>query len=96
MTIADILLEKVVTSKQLRLAVEMEGKRRARLENDAATKWLRLAMEMDEERKADCSYHTAQVGPGDRGRKKSTKRIGFNLDLDLDLTWIEIGVFFKE
>ena len=45
-------LEKVVTSKQLRLAVEIEEERRARLENDAATKRLRLAMEMDEERKA--------------------------------------------
>ena len=45
-------LEKVVASKQLRLAVETEEERRARLENDAATKRLRLAMEMDEERKA--------------------------------------------
>ena len=45
-------LEKVVTSKQLRLAVETEEERRARLENDAATEWFRLAMEMDEERKA--------------------------------------------
>ena len=42
----------MVTSKQLRLAVETEEERRARLENDAATKRLRLAMEMDEERKA--------------------------------------------
>ena len=42
----------VVTSKQLRLAVETEEERRARLENDAAIKRLRLAMEMDEERKA--------------------------------------------
>ena len=25
--------------------------------------------------------HTAQVGPGDRGRKKSKKRNGFDLDL---------------
>ena len=63
-------LEKVVVSKQLRLAVETEEERRARLENDAAAKWLRLAMEMDEERKAtlgeDGSYHTALVGPGDQ------------------------------
>ena len=42
-------LEKVVTSKPLRLAVETEEERRARLENDAAT---RLAVEMDEETKA--------------------------------------------
>ena len=41
----------MVTSKQLRLAVETEDERRARLENDAATKWHNLAMEMDEERK---------------------------------------------
>ena len=38
--------------KQLRLAIETEEERRARLENDAATKRLRLAMETDEERKA--------------------------------------------
>ena len=42
----------MVTSEQLRLAVETEEERRARLENDAATRRLRLAMEMDEERKA--------------------------------------------
>ena len=29
-----------------------------------------------------------QVGPGNRGQKKSKKRNGF----DLDLIWIEIGV----
>ena len=40
----------MVTSKQLRLAVEAEEERRARLE-DAATKRLRLAMEMDKESK---------------------------------------------
>ena len=43
-------LEKVVASKQLRLAVETEEERRARLENGYQR--LRLAMEMDEERKA--------------------------------------------
>ena len=56
----------MVTSKQLRLAVETEEERRARLENDAATKRLRLAVEMDEERKKtgeDGSYHTAHVSP---------------------------------
>ena len=42
----------MVSSEQLRLAVETEEERRARLENDAATKRLRLAMEMDKERKA--------------------------------------------
>ena len=37
----------------------------------------------------DSSYHTAQIGLGDRGRKKSKN--------GLDLIWIEIGLFkFKE
>ena len=45
-------LEKVVASKQLRLAVETEEEKRARLENDAATKQLTLAIETNEERKA--------------------------------------------
>ena len=44
--------EMVVASKQLRLAMETEEERRARLENDAAIKRLRLAMEMDKEGKA--------------------------------------------
>ena len=84
-------LEKVVANKQLRLAVETEEERRARLENDAATKRLRLVMETDEERKARLEkigcYHTAQVGPGDRGRKQSKKK-----EMDLILICIEIGV----
>ena len=42
----------MVASKQLRLTVETEEERRAKLDNDAATKRLRLAMEMDKERKA--------------------------------------------
>ena len=49
---SNLRLEKVVASKQLRLAAETEEERRARLENDAATKLLRLAMQMDEDRKA--------------------------------------------
>ena len=48
----NLRLEKVVASKELKLALETEEERRARLENDAATKRLRLAMETDEERKA--------------------------------------------
>ena len=38
----------------------------------------------------DDSYHTAQVGPRDRGREKSKKRIGFDLVLfgyNLDWDW---------
>ena len=51
-------------------------------------------LQRTEERKAedrsekigqDGSYHTAQIGLGDRGRKK--KKNG------LDLIWIEIGFF---
>ena len=53
----------MVASKQLRLAVETEEERRARLEIDVATKLLRLAMEMDEERKArlEMMVATAQL-----------------------------------
>ena len=47
---SNLRLEKVVASKQLRLAMETKEERRARLENDAATK--RLRMETEEERKA--------------------------------------------
>ena len=60
--------------------METEEDRRAKLENDAPTKRLRLAMETEEEKKSktgkDGSNHTdqAQVGPGDRGRKKSKEK----------------------
>ena len=59
----NLRLEKVVASKQLRLAVDTKEERRARLKNDAATKWLRLVMEMDEKRKArmDEMVATAQL-----------------------------------
>ena len=53
-----------------------------------ATKRHKLAMETDEERKARLDkmvvYHTAQVDPGNRGRKKSKN--------GLDIIWIEIKV----
>ena len=48
----NLRLDKVVTTKQLRLAVEIEEEGKERLKNDAATKRLRSAMEMDEGRKA--------------------------------------------
>ena len=39
------------------------------------------------------SYHTAQVGPGDRERKKEEQKKEWILYIfDLDLIWIEIGV----
>ena len=69
----------MVASKQLRLAVETQEERRARLENDAGTKRLRLAMETDKEKKA-MALETEE-------EKEEQKRNGFDLDL-----WIEIGV----
>ena len=54
-----------MASKQLRLAVETEEERRAKLEKDAASKWLRLAQETEEERRA---------------KKKVWISFGFNLD----------------
>ena len=46
-------LEKVVTNKQLRLAMEMEEEIRARLENVAATKQLSLAWRWMKKEKND-------------------------------------------
>ena len=56
-------LEKVVASKQLRLAEETEEERRVRPENNADTKLLRLAMETDEERKAILEKMVATTQP---------------------------------
>ena len=53
-------LEKVVASKQLRLAMETDEERKARLEM-VATKRLRLAMEMDEESKARLEKMVATI-----------------------------------
>ena len=69
-----VRLEKVVASKQLRLAVETEEERGTRLENDAATKRLKLAMEIDEERKARLEKMVATKHSGwpwRRTKKKS-------------------------
>ena len=46
---------------------ETDEERKASLEKMVATELLNLAMETDE----DGSYHSAEVSPGDRGRKKS-------------------------
>ena len=68
----------MVTNKQLRLAVETEEERTARLENNGSGwPWRRRKKSKTEE---DGSYQTAQVGPGDRGRKKSKIRNGIYLD----------------
>ena len=56
----------MVASKQLRLAVETEEERRARLENDTATKRLRLAMDGRRKKSktgGDGSSRTAHVNP---------------------------------
>ena len=87
----------MVASIQLRLAVETEVERRSRPENDAATKRLRLAMEMDEERKARLGNWWLPHSSGwpwrqrkkEEQKKKELIRFGF----DLNLIWIEIGVF---
>ena len=53
--------------RNLRLALETEEERRARLENDAATKRLRLAIGDGRRKKSktgeDGSYRTAHVSP---------------------------------
>ena len=56
----NLRLEKVVAGKQLRLTVETEEERRARLEND---KWLRLTMRRTSKTGEDGSYCTAHVSP---------------------------------
>ena len=47
-------LENDAATKWLRLAMDTDEERKARLE--IVTKWLRLAMEMDEERRARLEY----------------------------------------
>ena len=64
--------------KQLRLAVETEEDRRAKLENEIATKRLRLAIRKKSKTGENGINHTAQVSPGGRGIKKSKKRNGFD------------------
>ena len=88
---SNLRLEKVVASEQLRLAMETEDERRARLENDTAFKRLRLIMETEEERKANLVKMVATT----QLRLALMKKWN---GLDLDLIWIEIGVFknFKE
>ena len=49
---ASLYLEKVVSSKQLKFAMEMDVERKARLEKMVATTQPRLALETEEERRA--------------------------------------------
>ena len=78
----NLRLENVVASKQHSLAVEMDEEKRAKLEmnqlpNGSGWPW----RQTKKERKTR-EVVAVQVGPGDRGRKKSKKkRNGFDLDL---------------
>ena len=82
----------MVTSKEFTLAAETEEERRASLENDAATKRLRLAMETDEERKAlQKMVATTQLRLAMETEEE--RRAGIQFRFDIDLIWIEIGVF---
>ena len=65
---------------------EEQDLRMMQLPNGSGWPWRRTKKE--DKTGEDGSYHTAQVGPGDRGRKKSKKWIGFDLDL---LTWMEFS-----
>ena len=49
---ASLYLEKVVASKQLKVTMETNVERKARLEKIVATTQLRLALETEEERRA--------------------------------------------
>ena len=78
------------------MTMETEEERRARLENDAATKRLRLVMETEEERKArlvmivaTTQLRLALEAEDERSAKMEWIGYGF----DLNLIWIEIGVF---
>ena len=57
----------------------MDEERKARLKKMVATKRLKLAMEMDKKKRSktgeDGSYHTTQIGLGDRERKKEEQKM---------------------
>ena len=80
--------------------METEEDKRARPENDEATKRLWLAMETDEERKGrlEKMVVTALLRLALETEEERRAKTGFGFDLDL--IWIEIGVFknkkFKE
>ena len=71
--------------------MDMDEKRKARLEKMVATK--RLAMETDEERKArlEKMVATTQLRLGLETEDERREKNG--LDLIWDLIWIEIGVW---
>ena len=75
--------------------METEDERRARLENDAASKRLSLIMETEEQRRANLVKMVATTQLR-LALEAEDEKNGFGFDLDL--IWIEIGVFknFKE
>ena len=77
----------MVTNKQLRLAMETEEGRKARLENDA-TKWLRLAMETNEERKARLEKMVATTQLRLVVETEEESRAKKPIEFDLDFIWI--------
>ena len=64
----------------------MDEERKARLEKMVATKQLRLAVETEEERRARLEKIVGSGWPWRQRKKEEQKK-------DLDLIWIEIGVF---
>ena len=79
-------LEKVVTNKHLRLVVETEEERRARLENVAATKRLRLAYT-----DASKQYGVNRNSCLNELRYNNNKSSGFSLGIKYSLSNIKKG-----
>ena len=74
-----IRLEKVVVANSSgwpwrQKKKEEQDWRMMQLPNDSGWSWRQ--MKKENKTGEDGNYHTAQVGPGDGGRKKSKKRIG--------------------
>ena len=84
---SNLRLEKVVASKQLRLAMETEDERRARLENDAATKRFRLVWRQKKKSKTGVKMVaiTQLRGWPWKQRMKEVQKKWNGLDLDLIL-----------
>ena len=69
-------VENDAATKWLRFAMETDEERKAKLEKMATAKQLRLAVETKKSKTMNMvATTTAQVGLGDRGRKKSKKKL---------------------
>ena len=64
-------LENDAATKRLRLAMETVEERSRRLQLPNGSSWPWRQMRKEKQTGEESSDHTAQVGPGDRGRKKS-------------------------